>query len=130
MHRTQGSFEGKRHQGEVSCSLDRCRKLPLMASTVARDAARNNLAPLCDQVPQAPHVFVIDQGQFVCAEPTDLLAQKAPAFARRRFLFRGHHGHRPTLLLRAKPYQAGPQLLERNIVVLERRGEIHLLRST
>ena len=90
MPRTQGSFDGKRHQGEVSGPLDRCRQLPLMASTVTRDTARNNLAPFRDQVPQAPHVFVIDQGQFISAEPTDLLAQKAPAFARGRFLFRNY----------------------------------------
>jgi hypothetical protein len=63
----------------MSCPLDRCRQLPLMTSTVARNAARNNLAPLRDQVPEAPHVFVIDQGQFISAEPTDLLAQKTPA---------------------------------------------------
>jgi hypothetical protein len=36
---------------------------------------------------QAPHIFVVDEGQFIRAESTDLLTQKAPAFARRRFLF-------------------------------------------
>src|SRR5438128_2772974 len=93
MRRTQGSFNGKRHQSEVSCPLDGYRKLALMAGTVPGDTARNNLAPLGDQVAQAPHIFVVDEGQFIRAESTDLLAQKAPAFARRRFLFRRHYGH-------------------------------------
>src|SRR5437879_4960887 len=94
-HRTPESFDGKWHQGEVSCPLDRSRKLTLMTSTVARDASRNNLAPLGHQVTEAPHVFVIDQGQFVGTEPTDLFAQKPPAFTRHGFLSR-NDGHRLT----------------------------------
>src|SRR5262249_39273825 len=74
----------------MSCSLDGSGKLTLMTSTVARDASRNDLAPLSHQVAQAPYVFVIDQGQFVGTEPTDLFAQKAAAFACRRFLPRNH----------------------------------------
>src|SRR5215510_435668 len=64
-----------------------------MPSTVPRDTARNNLAPLRDQVPQAPHIFVVNEGQFIRAESTDLLAQKAPAFTRSRFLLRRHDCH-------------------------------------
>ena len=35
MHHTHGSFNGKRHQSEVSCPLDCYRQLTLMASTVS-----------------------------------------------------------------------------------------------
>ena len=98
MHHTQRSFDGKRHQGEVSCPLNRCRQLTLMASTVPRDTAWNNFTSLRHQVAQAPHVFVVDQGQFIGAESTDLFAQKAPAFARCRFLSRTSlpSSHSPT----------------------------------
>src|SRR6266704_7172242 len=94
-HRTPASFEGKWHQGEVSCPLDRSRELTLMTRTVARDASRNNFAALGHQVTESPHVFVIDQGQFVGTEPTDLFAQKPPAFTRHGFLSR-NDGHRLT----------------------------------
>ena len=106
MHRTQRSFDRKRHQGEVPCPLNRGGKLTLMASTVPRDTARNDFPPLRYQIAQTPHVFIVDQGQFIRAESTDLLAQKAPAFARCRFLPRNHR-HRPTLLLQTTLSQAG-----------------------
>src|SRR5262245_22149033 len=112
----------------MSCPLDRCRQLSLMTSTVARNTARNNLAPLRDEVPQTPYIFIIDQGQFICAEPTNLLPQKAPAFASRRFLSRRHHGHRLTPLTSQTLSGIPSNHLKWNIVVLESRREIHLLR--
>src|SRR5262249_20103857 len=107
------------HQGEVSCPLDRSRKLTLMTSTVARDASRNNLTPLSHQVPQAPHIFVIDQGQFVGAEPTDLFAKKAAAFACRRFLPRNDcHCLTPPIYLNLKKEYRRPRLGEHRTLPL------------
>ena len=63
-------------------------------------------ATLRDQIPHAPHICVVNESQFIRAESTDLLAQKAPAFARCRFLPRNHR-HRPTLLLQTTLSQAG-----------------------
>src|SRR5215510_14022182 len=97
-----------------------------MPSTVPRDTARNNLATLRDQVAQAPHIFVVDEGQFIRAESTDLLAQKAPAFTRSRFLFRRHYCHISHSPPTYQVLSGIPEPLERNIVVLKRRGEIHL----
>src|SRR5262245_1762548 len=87
-HRTPASFDGKWHQREMAGPLDRSRQLTLMTSTVTRDASWNNFAALGHQIAEAPYVFVIDQGQFVGTEPTDLFAQKPSAFTRRGFLSR------------------------------------------
>src|SRR5262249_19523421 len=53
--------------------LDRRRDVALMLDAVARDPAGPDLAPVGHELPEAPHVLVVDVGHLVLAEHTELL---------------------------------------------------------
>ena len=72
-------FARERHERYVSAPLHRDRYLPLMACTVAGDAAGKDLASLGQKKAERLHVLVINEGCFVHAEPTYFLSDLEPS---------------------------------------------------
>src|SRR6476659_9175597 len=73
---------GVRQQREITRALDRNGELPLVARLGARDARRNDLAVLVDEILQHTQVFVVDLLHAFCRKPEELAPanQRAAAF--------------------------------------------------
>src|SRR6478609_6388896 len=71
------SSDRERHQRDHAGALDRDAHLALVLGAVPRDAARNDLAAIGDEVLQGLRVLVVDRHVLVGAEAADLAAGKA-----------------------------------------------------
>src|SRR3990172_707295 len=70
---------GEGQQGDVACPLDGHLQLPLVRGADARDAPRQNLAPVAHELPDR-HVLVVNVVDLLHAELADAAAaEKAPA---------------------------------------------------
>src|SRR6266545_3768528 len=69
----------ERQKSDGAGALDGQGDLALMTRAVARDAPRNDLAPIADEVLEGLRVLVIDGDRLVRAELADALAGAAPA---------------------------------------------------
>src|SRR5262245_61431974 len=68
-----------RHEGHGPRALDGVGELALVARAAARNAARDDLAPLGDEALHAPDVLVVHEAHAIHAELTDLApAEPAP----------------------------------------------------
>src|SRR5205814_3787428 len=67
-----------RHQRHRARALDRVRQLALVACAAPRNAARDDLATLADEVPEPAHVLVVEDVDLVSAELADLPPAEPP----------------------------------------------------
>jgi len=83
LHHRVLTLGGEGHEGNVSGTFDRRAELALVSGTIPGDTARNDLAPLGDQIAQTLDVLIVDVNDLIRAEPTYFLSRKAP-FCRHR----------------------------------------------
>ena len=68
----------ERHERDVAGALNGSTELALMSSTIAGDAAWNDLPALGDQVAQAFNVFIVDIRDLIRTETANFFPWKAP----------------------------------------------------
>jgi hypothetical protein len=73
-----GLLSRERQEGDVPAPLDGNGNLPLVAGTVAGNAAGKDLAALGDEEFYGLEVLIVDKGGLVDAEPADLFPDLEP----------------------------------------------------
>lgn len=81
---------GKRHQPDYSCPFNCLSEHPLMACTIARYPARNNLPPFSGKIPECSWFFIIYFQALICTESAKFPSVINPSFFTVRYHLSPH----------------------------------------